>query len=104
MSFRRIALIESWNIDLATFDLDVTLNPRVIAGGEVHFQYVEQAAAHAGDGSGLQEFLDDPRLSGTATEQEIKLLRRLPFPGRPATGLFYYRALQNLRDPLNFKN
>jgi hypothetical protein len=51
---------------------------------------------------GLREFLEDPALSGTATEEEVAFLKRLRFQGKRPTPLFYYRELQNLRDPLHF--
>jgi hypothetical protein len=48
--------------------------------------------------------MSDPKLSSGATAEEIEILRRIHFPpsGRP-TALFYYRTLQNLRDPLHFR-
>ena len=51
---------------------------------------------------GLAEFLDDSRLCGDVTEEELELLRRCRFDGRRPTKLYYYRALQNLRDPMHF--
>ena len=38
------------------------------------------------------------------TEDEIDYLKRLRFNGRHPTPLFYYRELQNLRDPLHFRD
>jgi hypothetical protein len=52
---------------------------------------------------GLKEFLQNPSLSGTATAEEVDFLRRLKFQGRGPTSLYYYRELQNLRDPLHFR-
>jgi hypothetical protein len=51
---------------------------------------------------GLKEFLGDSSLSGTATEEEVAFLRKLTFKDRRPTPLYYYRELQNLRDPLHF--
>jgi len=51
---------------------------------------------------GLREFLEDPALSGTVTEEEIAFLKRLRFNGKRPTALYYYRELQNLRDGLHF--
>jgi hypothetical protein len=42
-------------------------------------------------------------LSGTATKEEIELLRKLRFNGKRPTSLYYYRELQSLRDPLHFR-
>ncbi len=57
----------------------------------------------AGPAPGLKQFLANPVLSGTATPQELAFLRNLRFNGRRPTALYYYRELQNLRDPLHFR-
>jgi len=41
-------------------------------------------------------------LRGDATPEEIAFLKRLPFTRKRPTALYYYRELQNLRDPLHF--
>ena len=51
---------------------------------------------------GLKEFLYDARLSSDATGEEIEFLRKLSFKTKRPTPLYYYRELQNLRDPLHF--
>jgi len=96
-------LIESWDMDLTTFALDIVLNPRVVSGHVKRFEFIEK------DGEqtliqqpGLAEFLKDPALSATATADELTFLRRLKFKGKAPTALYYYRELQNLRDPLHF--
>ncbi len=97
-------MVESWDIDLASFALDIILNPRVVTGHVKRFEFVERPAGQSFvQESGLGEFLEDPVLSGTATEEEIDLLKRLRFKGKRPTPLFYYRELQNLRDPLHFR-
>ncbi len=97
-------LLESWDIDLATFGLDIVLNPRVVAGHVKRFEFVEREAAQVFvEAPGLREFLEDPAFSGTATEEEVAFLRRLNVKGRRPTPLYYYRELQNLRDPLHFR-
>ena len=96
-------LIESWDIDLTTFALDIALNPRVISGHVKRFEFIERDPGQsAGDEPGFIEFLQDPALSGTAAEDEVALLKRLRFAGRKPTALYYYRELQSLRDPLHF--
>jgi transcriptional regulator with XRE-family HTH domain len=96
-------LIESWDIDLATFALDISLNPGVVAGHEKRFEFVERDADQLfAEEPGLAEFLQDPSLSGTATAEEVEFLRRLRFKGKRPTPLYFYRELQNLRDPLHF--
>jgi transcriptional regulator with XRE-family HTH domain len=97
-------LLESWDMDLATFALDIVLNPRVVAGHVKRFEFVERQADQLFvEAPGLREFLEDPALSGAATEAELAFLRRLKPPGKRPTPLYYYRELQNLRDPLHFR-
>jgi transcriptional regulator with XRE-family HTH domain len=96
-------LIESWDIDLATFALDIVLNPRVVSGHVKRFEFIEREANQVVEEPGLREFLGDPALSGTATEAELAFLRRLNLKGRRPSPLYYYRELQNLRDPLHFR-
>ena len=97
-------LIESWDIDLATFRLNIALSQRVAAGRVKRFEFVERASEPPGGaGSGLKRFLQDTSLSGTATEEELAFLKRLRVNGRQPTALYYYRELQNLRDPLHFR-
>jgi len=96
-------LIESWDINLTTFALDILLNPSVVSGPAKRFEFVEWAPDRpVVEESGLKEFLQDPVLSGTATEEELAFLKRLRLNGRRPTALYYYRELQNLRDPLHF--
>jgi len=73
-------LLDSWDIDLATFRLDIVLNPRVVAGHVKRFEFVEREAELV-EAPGLREFLEDPALSGTATEVEVAFLRRLNLKG-----------------------
>jgi transcriptional regulator with XRE-family HTH domain len=96
-------LIESWDINLTTFALDILLNPSVVSGPAKRFEFIEWAPDQpVVEESGLKEFLQDPILSGTATEEELAFLKRLRLNGRRPTALYYYRELQNLRDPLHF--
>ena len=98
-------LVESWDIDLATFALDISLNARVVSEHEKRFEFVEREADQLfAEEPGLTEFLQDVSLSGTATEEEIEFLKRLRFKGKRPAALYYYRELQNLRDPLHFRS
>jgi hypothetical protein len=96
-------LIESWDIDLANFSLEIALNRRMAPGHVKRFAFVEQPESPGGEEPGLKEFLRDASLRDGATEQEIEYLKVLRFRGRHPTPLFYYRELQNLRDPLHFR-
>jgi hypothetical protein len=96
-------LIDSWDIDLATFGMDIILNHRVAPGQRKKFEFVEMVPAQVfTEEAGLTEFLADPSLSGDVTEEEIKFLRSLRFNSKRPNQLYYYRELQNLRDPLHF--
>jgi hypothetical protein len=97
-------LIEFWDIDLATFGLEIVLNRRVAPGHPKRFEFVEKDFEPSlEEEPGLTEFLQDASLSGGATEDEIAFLKKLRFKERRPTALYYYRELQNLRDPLHFR-
>jgi transcriptional regulator with XRE-family HTH domain len=96
-------LIESWDIDLATFGLEIVLNGRLAPGDPKRFEFVEKEPEQVDEEPGLKAFLRDPSLSGHATKEDISFLKRLRFKGRRPTPLYYYRELQNLRDPLHFR-
>ena len=97
-------LIESWDIDLATFDMEIVLNRRLVSGHLKKFEFVEREPDQPfGEEPGLKEFLRDSTLSGDATEEEIEFLRKLRFTGKRPTPLYYYRELQNFRDTLHFR-
>jgi hypothetical protein len=96
-------LIESWDIDLTTFALDIVLNPRAVSGHVRRFEFIEKEGEPAlVEQPGLVEFLQDPALSAMATADELTFLKQLKFKGKAPTALYYYRELQNLRDPLHF--
>ena len=97
-------LIESWDIDLATFALEIVLNGRLVPGNVKRFEFVElESEQHFVEEPGFKGFLGDASLSGTATPAEVAFLKRLKFKDRRPTPLYYYRELQNLRDPLHFR-
>jgi transcriptional regulator with XRE-family HTH domain len=96
-------LIQSWDIDLPTFALEIVLNHDVVPGRAKRFEFVERGVRHPGETEpGLQQFLRDPALSGSATPEEVEFLKRLRFTEKRPTPLYYYRELQSLRDPLHF--
>jgi len=97
-------LIESWDIDLATFGVEIVLNRRLAPGDPKKFEFVEKEPDQPFEEEpGLKEFLRGPSLNGGATEEEIAFLKKLRFKGKRPTPLYYYRELQNLRDPLHFR-
>jgi transcriptional regulator with XRE-family HTH domain len=97
-------LIDSWDIDLANFGIEIVLNRRLAPGHLKKLEFVEKEPDGLFEEEfGLKEFLRDPSLRGNASEEEIEFLKRLRFKGSRPTALYYYRELQNLRDPLNFR-
>jgi hypothetical protein len=97
-------MIESWDVDFGTFGVEIILNRRLVPGEPKRFEFVErEAEAPHGVEPGLEAFLDDSSLSDGVTEAEVEFLKRLRFTGRRPTPLYYYRELQNLRDPLHFQ-
>src|SRR5690348_14206012 len=96
-------LIESWDIDLATFSMEIVLNRRLIPDYAKKFEFVEGEAAQTEEEPGLKEFLRHRSVRGDVTEEEIEFLKSLRFRGKHPTPLYYYRELQNLRDPLHFR-
>jgi transcriptional regulator with XRE-family HTH domain len=96
-------LIESWDIDLETFGMEVVLNHRVSREPVKELEFVEKEPEQPfKEEPGLKKFLRDTRLSGDASDEEIGFLRKLRFKTERPTPLYYYRELQNLRDPLHF--
>ncbi|MGA6826079.1 helix-turn-helix domain-containing protein [Nitrospira sp. NS4] len=97
-------LIESWDIDLATFCIEIVLNRRVSPGHHKTFEFIERGPeVPSEEEAGLKEFLEDSSLSGDATQEEIAFLRSLTFQDKRPTPLYYYREIQSLRDPLHFR-
>ena len=97
-------MLKSWNIDLSTFSLEIVLNRRLVPGHLVRLDFVERMFDDpVKDEPGLAEFLHDVALSGNVTRDEIAFLRRLTFKGMRPSPLYYYRELQNLRDPIHFR-
>lgn len=97
-------LIESWDVDLATFGMEIVLNRRLAPGTPKKFGFVQRDLEQPlEEEPGFKEFLHNPSLSGDATEAELEFLKRLRFKGKRPTALYYYRELQNLRDPLHFR-
>jgi hypothetical protein len=97
-------LIESWDIDLASFGMEIVLNRRLAPGSSKKFEFVEREPDQPlEEEPGLKEFLRDRSLSDGAAPEEIEFLKRLRFREKRPTSLYYYRELQNLRDPLHFR-
>jgi transcriptional regulator with XRE-family HTH domain len=96
-------LIECWDINLETFGVEVVLNRRLALERIKRFEFMEKKPEPSVEPEpGLEEFLKDASLSGDATQEEIGFLKSLKFNGRRPAALYFYRELQNLRDPLHF--
>lgn len=97
-------LLESWDIDLATFGMEIVLNRRLVPEHLRQFAFVEtEVSSPDMQEPGLTAFLKDSTLSSDVTEEELTFLKRLKFKAKRPTPLYYYRELQNLRDPLHFR-
>jgi len=97
-------LIESWDIDLVTFGMKIVLAPELGRERMKQFEFVERELEPAADEEpGLSEFLHNASLSGDVTQEELVFLKRLRFRNKRPSALYYYRELQNLRDPLHFR-
>jgi transcriptional regulator with XRE-family HTH domain len=95
-------LIESWDIDLTNFGLEIVLNRRLISGYAKRVEFVEKEAERTDEEPGLKKFLKLEGVRAEITQDEIQFLRKLTFKGKHPTALYYYRELQNLRDPIHF--
>jgi transcriptional regulator with XRE-family HTH domain len=97
-------IIDSWDIDLMSFGIEVVLNRRLAAGIRKRFEFAEKGPEKPLPlEPGLNQFLSDASLSGDATEEEIEFLKALKIRGKKPSPIYYYRELQNLRDPLHFR-
>ena len=97
-------LLARWDIDLFTFDMEIVLNERLVPGEPKRFAFVEKDVDSIdGDEPGLAEFLGDATLCSDVSTEEVEFLRKLRFKGKRPSALYYYRALQILRDPLHFQ-
>jgi transcriptional regulator with XRE-family HTH domain len=96
-------MIVSWDIDLTTFSMEIELNRKITPDYSRKFEFVETTPP-GGDYAGLTELIEDPVLGRDVTSEEVVFLKRLRFDDeRQPTALYYYRELQNLRDPLHFR-
>jgi hypothetical protein len=97
-------LVEGWSVDLESLRLDILLNPRLVENAHRVFTFAEgEPTAGSAWQPALAEFLKEPQFENPVTEEEARLLRCHRFGERRPTTLYYYRALQNLRDPLHFR-
>jgi len=96
-------VIESWDIDLKTFGVEVRLNERLTSARVVRFEFVETGPLPAVEVEpGFKQFLQNSGMSGDASEEELAFLSSLKFQRLRPSALYYYRELQSLRDPLHF--
>lgn len=96
-------IIDSWDIDLKTFGMAVVPHRRLTAANLKRFEFAEQESPQpVAIEPGLEQFLKDESLSGDVSEEEIVFLKALKLRGKRPSPIYYYRELQNLRDPLHF--
>jgi transcriptional regulator with XRE-family HTH domain len=98
-------LVESWVVDLDSLRIDITLNGQLADDAHRTFEFVEvEPTVDSEPEPGFDEFLKDPQFKDQITAEEIRILRCQRFDCRKPNKLYYYRALQNLRDPIHFLN
>src|SRR5438046_9035406 len=85
------------------FAMEIVLNRRIASCYSKRFEFVETETLQREVEPGFTEFIKDSSLSGSASMEEIELLKKLRFNGKRPTPLYYYRELQILRDPLHFR-
>jgi transcriptional regulator with XRE-family HTH domain len=96
-------LIATWDIEFESFGMEIVLNRRLARSHlkKLEFREAEPEPSYQIEPA-LKEFLNDAKLSAGITEPEMAFLKSLRFDGKRPSPLYYYRELQNLRDPLNF--
>jgi transcriptional regulator with XRE-family HTH domain len=96
-------LLESWDVEFDSFSLEIVLNRRLARRHrkKLEFREAEPELSPAME-PGLAAFLKDAKWSADLTEEETAFLKGLTFNGRRPSSLYFYRELQNLRDPLHF--
>lgn len=96
-------LIQSWDIEFESFSMEIVLNRRLTRSHlkKLAFQEAQPQPSLEVE-TALKEFLNDAKLSAGITEDETAFLKSLHLNGKRPSPLYYYRQLQNLRDPLNF--
>lgn len=98
-------LIKSWDIDLRTFDMSIVLSPTPGQERLKKFAFIEKETERAKeDEPGLKDFLRDRTLCKGITDEEVNFLKNLKFKVKRPNALYYYRELQNFRDPLHFES
>lgn len=98
-------LVDSWDIELPLLRMHITLNDDLVRNPRRTYAFQELAPADpCKPPTGLRDFLQDPSLSADVTEDELRLLGQQTFDTRQPTKFYYYRALQNLRDPVHFSD
>jgi transcriptional regulator with XRE-family HTH domain len=96
-------LINSWDIDLKTFGMEIALNRRLASRHRMNFQFVEiESNGSLEEEPGYKEFLAMAAMSGDASKEELEFLGSLRFRRSRPSALYYYRELQSLRDPFHF--
>jgi transcriptional regulator with XRE-family HTH domain len=97
-------LIQHWDIELGSFRMKIALNPKLTQRSlrTLSFREEDDPKPTIAVEPGLQDFLNDEKLSAGITDAERTFLSRLGFDHKRPSALYFYRELQNLRDPLNF--
>ena len=82
-------IIDSWDIDLKTFGMEVVPSRRLTAGRLKRFEFAEQEPPQpVAIEPGLEQFLKDTSLSGDATEEEVAFLKALKLRGKRPSPIY----------------
>jgi transcriptional regulator with XRE-family HTH domain len=96
-------ILDWWDIELKSFAMEIVVNKGLAPPRMVQFEFVEMRNSFSSkEEPGFKEFLRNATLSGDATQEELEFLENLRFRNQRPSALYYYRELQNLRDPLHF--
>jgi hypothetical protein len=96
-------LIQSWDIEFESFGLEIVLNRKLSRHPLKKLEFKEaEPERNLEVQPGLKQLLTDSTLGAQITEEEAEFLKSLRTDGKHPSFLYYYRELQNLRDPVNF--
>jgi hypothetical protein len=96
-------LLESWDIEFDSFSMEIVLNRRLARSHRKKLEFREAEPEPAQQWSQVSKHFCRMRIwSADLTEEETAFLKSLRWNGKRPSPLYYYRELQNLRDPLHF--
>ena len=96
-------LIESWDIDLSDFAMQIVLNRRLVPGHSRRFEFVETEPDQPFGGEpGLNGFLGDASLSSNVTQEEIEFLKTVEGQGKATNAALLLPGIAESQRPAAF--